>query len=102
MWVSPRVLARTRDDCPSAVRDNSCGASCSIADLRPTLPWKQEQLLGKLKPDSESASAHSKWELCLALLEMPQSHLAGSISTPEFAFCSNHPDIPRQAAQSPL
>jgi len=39
-------------------------------------------------------------ELCLALREMRQSHLAGSISTPEFAFSSNRRDIPRQATRS--
>ena len=37
-----------------------------------------------------------KWKPCLALLEMPQSPPAGSISAPEFESCSNRLDIPNR------
>src|SRR5215467_5782841 len=42
-----------------------------------------------------------EWRPCLALLEMPQSPPAGSISAPESASCSNRPDIPRPVLPSP-
>ena len=39
--------------------------------------WKRAHLLGMLEQDS--ASAQSKWELCLALLEMQQAPLVDPI-----------------------
>jgi hypothetical protein len=48
--------------------------SRAAADL-PKLEQKPEWPIAKL----DLETAHSKWKLCLALLETPQSPLAGSI-----------------------
>src|ERR1039457_4295117 len=74
-----------------------CHTVCFLRQTRSAKPHKRTETLppSSCTNDEDASDAtRLSWaslfsELCLASLEMLQSHLAGSISTPEFAFCSD-------------